>query len=249
MNLRAIRPLVALALSASVSAHATEIKVLSTQAMRSVMEQMIPEFERASGHRVTIEFNTANLMANRIKSGETPDFAILTPQLVDELAKLGKMTAASKVTLARAGVGIAVRAGAPRPDIGNADALKRVLLNAKSIAYTSTGQSGAYFAGLIARLGIADEVKAKAKIPVGGSTGELVVKNEAEMAVQQLPELLATPGLDVVPLPPELQNMTAFAAGVCVDAKQPAAAKALIDFLSTPAAARVIKAKGLEPGA
>jgi molybdate transport system substrate-binding protein len=249
MNLRANRVLIALAFSASVTAHAAEVKVLSTQAMRSVMEQMIPEFERASGHRVTIEFNTANLMANRIKGGETPDFAILTPQLVDELAKLGKMSAASKITLARAGVGIAVRTGAPRPDISTPDALKRTLLNAKSIAYTSTGQSGAYFAGLIERLGIAAEVKAKAKIPAGGSTGELVVKNEAEMAVQQLPELLATPGLDVVPLPPELQNMTAFAAGICAGARQPEAAQALINFLSTPAAARVIKAKGLEPGA
>jgi molybdate transport system substrate-binding protein len=173
---------------------------------------------------------------------------MLTPALLDELAKLGRTAAGSNVTIARSGVGIAVRTGTPRPDIGTPEALKRTLLDAKSIAYTSSGQSGTYFAGLIERLGIAAEVKAKAKIPAGGSTGELVVKREADMAVQQMPELLATPGLDVVPLPPQLQNMTAFAAGVGAAAQQAEGAQALIRFLTTPAAARVIKAKGMEPG-
>ena len=230
-------------------AGAAEIKVLSTMALRSVMEQMIPEFERASGHKVSIAYETSNLIANRIKNGESADLAILTPPLIDELAKLGRIAAGSNVALARSGVGIAVRAGAPKPDIGSAEALKRALLNAKSIAYTSTGQSGTYFAGLIERLGIAAEVKAKAKIPTGGSTGELVAKNEAEMAVQQIPELMATPGIELVgPLPPELQYVTVFSAGVFAGAGQADAAQALLKFLSTPAAARVIKAKGMEPG-
>ena len=244
----AARATLALALGVCSSAHAAEIKVLSTMALRSVMEELLPDFERASGHKVIIAYDTANIMAGRVGRGEPVDLAILTPALLDELAKAGRTVAGSNVTLARSGVGIAVRAGAPRPDIGTADALKRTLLDAKSIAYTSSGQRGAYFAGLIERLGIAAEVKAKAKIPAGGSTGELVVKHEAEMAVQQMPELLATPGLDVVPLPPQLQYMTAFAAGVCAAAQQSDAAQALIRFLTTPAAARVIKAKGMEPG-
>ena len=244
----AARTALALALTVCAGAHAAEIKVLSTMALRSVMEELLPEFERASGHRVIIAYDTANIMANRVKGGEAVDLAIVTPALLDELAKAGRTVSGSHVTLARSGVGLAVRLGAPRPDIGTADALKRTLLGAKSIAYTSSGQSGTYFAGLIERLGIAAEVRAKAKIPAGGSTGELVVKNEAEMAVQQMPELLATPGLDVVPLPPQLQHMTAFAAGTCAAAQQPEAAQALIRFLTTPAAARVIKAKGMEPG-
>jgi molybdate transport system substrate-binding protein len=230
------------------NASAAAIKVLSAMALRSVMEQLLPEFERVSGHRVVIEYETANIMANRVRGGEAADLAILTPSLLDELAKFGRIAAGSNVTLARSGVGIAVRAGALRPDISSPAALKQTLLDAKSIAYTSSGQSGTYFAGLIERLGIVAEVRAKAKIPAGGSTGELVVGNEVEMAVQQLPELLAIPGLEVVPLPPELQNMTAFAAGVCTGAQQPAAAQALISFLLTPDAARVIQAKGMEPG-
>jgi molybdate transport system substrate-binding protein len=229
-------------------AAAGEIKVLSTMALRSVMEELIPAFERASGHRVVIAYDTANIMANRIKGGEAADLAILTPALLDELAGLGRIAAGGSVMISRSGVGIAVRAGSPRPDISTQAAFTRVLLDAKSIAYTSSGQSGTYFAGLIERLGIAAEVKAKARIPAGGSTGELVIKNEAEIAVQQMPELLATPGLIVVPLPPELQNMTAFAAGFGMPAKEPAGARALVDFLQTPAAARVIRAKGMEPG-
>jgi molybdate transport system substrate-binding protein len=229
-------------------AGAAEIRILSTMALGSVMEELLPEFERASGHNVAIEYETANIMANRVRNGEAADLAILTPALLDELAKLGRIAAGSNVTLARSGVGIGVRASAPRPDISSPAALKETLLKAKSIAYTSSGQSGTYFARLIERLGIAEEVRAKAKIPAGGSTGELVIRNEAEMAVQQLPELLATPGLVVVPLPPELQNMTAFAAGVSTGAQQPAAAQALIRFLTMPAAAQVIKAKGMEPG-
>jgi molybdate transport system substrate-binding protein len=244
----AARTALTMALTVCAGAHAAEVKVLSTMALRSVMEELLPDFERASGHRVIIAYDTANIMANRVKGGEMVDLAILTPALLDELAKLGRTAAGSNVTIARSGVGLAVRTGTPRPDIGSAEALKRTLLDAKSIAYTSSGQSGTYFAGLIERLGIAAEVRAKAKIPAGGSTGELVVKNEADMAVQQMPELLATPGLDVVPLPPQLQFMTAFAAGTGAAAQQPEAAQALIRFLTTPAAARVIKAKGMEPG-
>jgi len=245
------RMIAALALLActATGAAAADIRVLSTMALRSVMEEMIPQFERASGHRVVATFDTSNLMAERVRNGEAVDLAILTPALIDELATQGRIATGSNVRLARSGVGIVVRAGAPKPDIGSVDALKRALLAAKSIAYTSTGQSGTYFAGLIEKLGIAAEVKTKARIPAGGSTGELVAKGEAEMAVQQIPELMATPGVDLVgPLPKEVQYMTAFSAGVSATASQAEAARALLKFLTTPEAARVIRAKGMEPG-
>ena len=136
--------------------------------------------------------------------------------------------------------------GLPKPDISSPDELKRALLDAKSIAYTRTGASGMHFAKVIERLGIADQVKAK--IPAGGSVGELVARGEAEMAVQQIPELLAAPSIQYGgPLPPELQNFTVFSAAVLTGARQAEAAKALVDFLTTPAAVRVFKAKGMEP--
>jgi molybdate transport system substrate-binding protein len=234
----------------SVAACSAEIKVLSTMAVRSVMEQLIPEFERASGHKVVIAYDTSNIMAKRVQDGEAVDLAILTPALIEDLAQQGKVVPGSNVMVARSGVGIAVRAGAPKPEIGTVEALTRTLLDAKSIAYTSTGQSGTYFAGLIDRLGIGEQVRAKAKIPKGGSTGDLVARNEAEMAVQQIPELMATKGIELIgPLPAEVQYMTDFSAGVAAGARQPDAAQALIIFVTTPEAARVIKAKGMEPGA
>jgi molybdate transport system substrate-binding protein len=227
---------------------AAEIKVLSTNGVRSALVEMLPEFERATGHKVSVDYDTANTLFERIKSGETADLAILTRPTIDELIKQGKVGTGEGKDLARSGIGVAVRAGLPKPDIGSADALKRALLDAKSIAFTKTGASGIYFAKVVERLGIEDQVNAKAKVPAGGLVGELVAKGEAEMAVQQVPELLAVPGIQYVgPLPPELQNFTLFCAGVLSGARQPEAAKALVDFLKTPAAARVYKAKGMEP--
>jgi molybdate transport system substrate-binding protein len=246
--MRALFALAAAWFAFAPAAGAAELKVLSTMAMRSVMEEMIPQFERASGHKVTIAYDTANIMAKRLQDGAAADLVVLTPALVEQLAKQGKTVAGSNVTLARSGVGIAIRAGATKPDLSNTGAVKKALLEAKSIAYTSTGQSGTYFASLIEKMGIAAEVKAKARIPAGGSTGELVAKNEAEMAVQQIPELMATPGIQFVgPLPPEIQYMTVFSAGVVAEAAQPDVAEAFIRFLGTPAAAKVIRAKGMEP--
>jgi len=145
-------------------------------------------------------------------------------------------------------VGVAVLAGAPKPDIGSVEALKRTLLRAASVAYTQEGASGMHFAGVIERLGIANEVKAKAVRQPGGLVGELVAAGKAEIAIQQIPELLAVPGIELVgPLPSEIQLVTVTAAGVFSGAEQAAAARSLIEFLAAPAAARVIQAKGLEP--
>jgi molybdate transport system substrate-binding protein len=185
---------------------------------------------------------------DRIKGGETADLAILIGPAIDQLLKQGKAKAGSRADLARVGNGVSVRAGAPKPDIGSVDAFKRALLEAKSVAYSSTGASGIYFEGLIQRLGIADQMKAKLK-PVPGAAGELVAKGEAELAVQQISELVAVPGTELVgPFPPELQDVTVFSAAVFADSKQAAAAQALVKFLSTPAAARVYKAKSMQPG-
>lgn len=225
------------------------IQVICSNSSRAVMDELLPAFERASGHHVTINYATAVQALSRIRDGATTDAIILNAQSIDELTKQGKIAADSRRELARCGVGIAVRAGAPKPDIGSVEAFKRALLDAKSIAHTEAGASGIHFLGLIDRLGIAAQVKAKTRTRPGGLIGELVAKGEAELAVQQIPELMAVAGIDVVgPLPPELQSTTTVTAAVFAGARQPEAARAFLAFLSTPAAARIFKARGLEPG-
>lgn len=227
---------------------AARLKVLTSNSMRAVMNELVPEFERTSGYKVALSYDPAKVMLSRIRNGETADVAILGSSVIDELAKEGRIAADTRVVLARCGVGIAVRAGASKPDISSVEAFKRALLNASSIAYTIDGASGMHFAGLIERLGITEDVKSKAKRRQGGLIGELVARGEAEIAIQQIPELMAVPDIDLVgPIPQELQKITAVSAGVFRDAGEPQAARALLEFLSTPAAARVIKAKGLEP--
>ena len=228
---------------------AAGINVLCSNSSHAVMDELVPAFERASGHKVSIGYDTAILTLSRIKGGETADAVILNAPAIDELTKQGRIAAGSRRTLARCGVGIAVRAGAPKPDIGSVEAFKRALLDAKSIAHTEAGASGIYFAGLIERLGIAAQVQAKARTRPGGLIGRLVASGEAELAVQQIPELMAVAGIDLVgPLPPELQLISTVTAAVFANAKQPDAAQALLAFLATPAAARVFKTHGLEPG-
>lgn len=228
---------------------AAGIKVLCSNSSHAVMEELLPAFERASGHQVSINYDTAILTLSRIKSGETADLVILNAPAIDELTKQGRIAAGSRHTLARCGVGIAVRAGAPKPDISSVEAFRRALLDAKSIAHTEAGASGIHFLGLIERLGIAAQVKAKARTRPGGLIGKLVASGEAELAVQQIPELMAVAGIDLVgPLPHELQIISTITAAVFEDARQPDAAQALLEFLTTPSAARVFKANGLDPG-
>jgi molybdate transport system substrate-binding protein len=226
----------------------SDVTVFTSNSMRAVMSELVPQFERASGRKVALSYDPALVMLRRITSGETADLAILGASVMDELTKQGKFASGSRRVLARSRVGVAVRAGAPRPDIGSVEAFTRTLLSAKSIAHTLEGASGIHFASLIERLGIASEVKAKAVTRAGGLIGELVARGEAELAVQQVSELMAVPGIELVgPLPQELQSITVVSAGVFVASRQPDAAQALLDFLSTPAAARVIRAAGLEP--
>ena len=168
---------------------AAGIKVLCSNSSHAVMEELLPAFERASGHKVSISYDTAILTLSRIKGGETADLVILNAPAIDELTKQRRIAAGNRRTLARCGVGIAVRAGAPRPDIGSVEAFKRALLDAKSIAYTEAGASGIHFAGLIERLGIAAQVKAKARTRPGGLIGKLVANGEAEHPEQQIPQI------------------------------------------------------------
>jgi molybdate transport system substrate-binding protein len=230
------------------SAHAAEIRVLSSNGVHSVTAEMVPQFERATGNKVSIDYYTANQALGLIKKGEFADLVILTRPAIDGLIKDGKIAKGGGKDLARSGVGVAIRAGLPKPDISTGDKLKRALLDAKSITFTKTGGSGIHFVKVAERLGIADQVNAKAITPEGGAVGPIVANGEAEMAVQQIPELLAVKTIQYVgPLPEGFQLFTQFTAGVLSGAKQAAAAKALIDFLTTPAAAQLFKAKGFEP--
>jgi molybdate transport system substrate-binding protein len=229
-------------------AQAAEIRVLSSNGVHSVMVDMVPAFERATGHKISIDYNTANQIVDRIKRGESADLVIVTRPTTDGLLKEGKIVKGTDKILGRSGVGVAIRAGLPKPDISTPDKLKEALLNAKSITFTKTGGSGIHFMKVAERLGIADQVNAKAKVPEGGAVGPLVARGEAEMAVQQIPELMAVKEIQYLgPLPKELQTSTVFTTGVTADARQAEAARALVDFLTTPAAVRAFTAKGLEP--
>ena len=224
------------------------MKVFTGNSMHGPLDELVPQFERSTGHKVSVTYDPAQIVLKRVQAGETADLAILGRAVLEELVKHGKIAADSQRSIARCGVGIGVRAGAPKPDVSSADALKRALLGAKSIAYTTSGASGIHFANVIERLGIAEQVKAKGVTRPGGLIGELVASGEAEIAVQQIPEIMTVPGIELAgPLPPELQNVTLSSAGIFVDSTQPHVARAFLDFLCTPAAARVFEAKGLEP--
>jgi molybdate transport system substrate-binding protein len=223
---------------------AAEIKVICSGAMRPALEELAPQFERASGHKLAISFAGTNVIRDRVQAGEAVDVIILAATAVDALLREGKL--AAKVDLVRSGVGVGVRAGAPRPDLSSAEAFKRTLLAAKSFS-RSEGPSGVYIAALLERMGIADAMKAKTVVVRGRLVGDALVKGEADIGVQQVSELKSVPGVDVLPMPAEIQHITVFAAGLSVAAKASEAVQALIKFLTSPAAAPVIRAKGLEP--
>jgi molybdate transport system substrate-binding protein len=229
--------------------HADEVRVMASNAFKEAYLELVPQFEQASKHKVVTRFVGSADIMQRMKAGESTDLVILAANSVDELIGLGKVVPGSRVDLAKSGVGVAVRAGAPRPDISSADALKRTLLAATSIGYSS-GPSGAYLAGLFQRMGIADELKPKIRqTPPGVAVGDLVARGEAEIGFQQVSELLPVKGIDFLgPLPPDIQQITVFSAGLHVGANEPDAARALVRFLTSPAAVPAIRRNGMEPG-
>lgn len=229
---------------------AAEIKVLTAGAFKQVLLALVPEFEKQTGHKVIVENATVGVLTKRIGGGEAFDLAVLTPRAVDDLTKQGKFADGSRQNLARVGVGVVVKDGTPKPDISSVDAFKKSLLAAKSVAYidpAAGGSSGIYVSGLLDKLGIAAEVKPKAKLIHGGAVAEHIARGEAEVGIHQISEILPVKGIVLVgPLPAEIQNYTIYAAGLGANAKQAEAAKALIKALTGPAAADVLKSKGMQ---
>jgi len=218
---------------------------MASAAFKEAYLELVPQFERASKHKVNNLWVPSVQMMSRLKGGEKVDLVILSADSLDELIKAGII--ASRTDLARSGVGMAVRAGAPKPDISSAEALRRAVLAAKSVVY-STGPSGIYLAGLFRRMGIEDQVKPKLKQVQGEPAGASVARGEAEIGFQQMSELLPVPGIDIVgPLPPDAQKITTFSVGLHARANEPDAANALVQFLTAPEAAPVIQKKGMEP--
>jgi molybdate transport system substrate-binding protein len=225
-----------------------EIKVLSSIATREAYNELVPQFERETGHRVTTAWaGTVDIMKRMAAGGERHDLVVISSTELEDLIKQGKIAAGSRVDLAKSGIGVAVRSGAPKPDISSVEALKRALLSAKSVGYTS-GPSGVYMAGLIERMGIAAEVKAKFRsVPSGGTIGTIVASGDCEIGFQQVSELVHIKGTDYVgPLPTEVQRVTVFSSGIQAGAANAQAARQLQQFLTTPASAAVMRKHGLE---
>ncbi len=223
-----------------------DLKILSGGAMRSLMTDLMPLFEQASGIKVAIEFRLTSVLQQEIEAGAVFDIALLPRPELDGLARAGRIAAGSIADITRSSVGLAVRAGAPKPDIATVEGFKQALLNAQSIAY-SDGPSGAYIAALLERLGIADAMKSKTKL-TGRPVAELMASGEAEIGMQQIVAILPVKGAELVgPLPSELQNVIIYAAGASTSAQNGAGAKNCIDFMRSPTAAHLIRAKGMEP--
>ncbi len=234
-------------------AYGVEIRVMTSGAFTVAYLEIIPEFERATQNKIETKFgasrgNAPDSIPSRLKRDEPVDVVILAGPALDELIKQDKVVEGSRVDLVRSRIGMAVRAGAPKPDISSVEALKRALLDAKSIAY-SASVSGNYLSKeLFPELGIADKILGKCKRIESERVGTVVARGDAEISFQQISELLPIPGIDYVgPLPPEVQRVSVFSAGVAVSAKEPDAARELIKYLASPAAAPAIRKSGLEP--
>lgn len=226
------------------------LKILSTHALIEVLKALAPGFERAHGCRLEFSFDPTQATRRRIENGETFDIAIITRPAIDELTAAGKIVPDACVTLGRTGLGISVRAGAPKPDIGSVEAFKRTLLAAKSVVRSREGASGALFAAALERLGIAEAMRDRIVIAGSGRVAEFVARGEAELAVQQISELKPVKGADFVgPFPPGFQHETVFGAGIASTSRARELAEAFIALLAAPASAHLFTASGLEPAA
>jgi molybdate transport system substrate-binding protein len=232
-------------------AGAAEVKVLTAGAFKQVLLAVVPAYEKETGNKVTVENDTVGALLKRIEAGAAFDVVIVSPSAVDDLAKNGKVVVGSRTNLARVGVGVVVREGAPRPDISSVDAFKRALLAAKSVAYidpAAGGSSGIFVDHLLDKLGIAAEIKPKAKLIQGGAVADHIADGEAEIGIHQISEILPVKGVALVgPLPAEIQNYTVYAAGIGTNAKDAEAAKALIKLLAGAEGVAALKSKGMEP--
>ena len=240
-----------LALAAAPATQATEIRVLTAGAYKQVVLALLPGFEKQTGYKVVVDNGTTGELKKTIEGGEAFDLLIITPAAIGELTKAGKLASGSEVKLATVGVGVVVKEGAAKPDISTVEKFKRALLAAKSVAYidpASGGSSGIYIDKLLVKLGIAEQIRAKAKLKNGGLVADLVASGEAELGIHQISEIMPVKGTTLVgPLPKEIQNTTTYAVALSASTKNKDSAKALISTLHGPAAAAVLKAKGMDP--
>lgn len=225
-----------------------EITILCSNGLAGVMAELRPRFEVDSGARLAVRLGTANALAKEIQEGAAFDLAVLTSAAIEELSRKGKIVAGTRVDIARSCVGVTVRPGARKPDLGTVAAFTRTLLDAKSIIFTSLGASGQHFASILPRLGIEEEVRRKATIPEGGLVAERVVTGEIALGIQQVSEILAVPGAILAgPIPAEVQKYTVFSAGVAAGARSPNGAKELLRRLADASTLALATSKGMEP--
>ena len=231
------------------TAHSAEIKMIASAAIKGAVLELIPAFEKGSGHKVTTIWAGTEAITARISGGEVVDIVLIAAPNIDKLIAEGKLVAGSRADVAKAGIGVAVRAGLPKPDISSGEAVKNAVLAAKSVAYSS-GPSGVYLADLFKKMGIAEQIKDKVQqTPSGVQVGEVVARGEADLGFQQVSELLHLKGIHYLgPLPADIQFTTVFSAGLHRAAAAPDAARALTKFLTAPEAAPVIRRSGMEPG-
>jgi len=242
--------LVSLGVTVGAAAKAAEVKLLSASALHPAIDALIPEFEKSSGYKVTVEYGTAGAVAERVLKGEAADIILSSVQAVGRLETQGKVEPGNRIVVAKVGVGAFMRKGAAKPDISSADAFKSAMLAARSIAYPDPaggGASGIYVAKLLERMGIVAEMKSKTRLSTLETLYASVANGEVEIGFNQVSEILAQPTVELIaPLPPDIQNYTQFAPGIITGSNQADAARALVAFLSSPASRAVLKAKGFE---
>ncbi|MGH9678328.1 MAG: molybdate ABC transporter substrate-binding protein [Candidatus Acidiferrales bacterium] len=230
-------------------AEGAELRVLVSDGMKPPVQELTPQIERAIGCKLTPQFDSSKNLRDKIQAGEPFDAAVITGDVLDGLIQQGKITAASRADIARTGIGIGVRAGAAKPDVSTPEALKRTLLNAKSIGFNPTGASAVHIRAMLDRLGIAETLKPKLMLDAEpGGPQKNVAAGKTEIVITLIPEIQFFPGVELVgPVPEEFQSYINFAAGIAPNARDPKAARAMIEFLKGPVAAAAIKSKALEP--
>lgn len=235
-------------LTSGVMATAAEVKVMAGGGMRGALGELLPQFERATGHKILIQYGGGATFKKQIEAGEAFDLVIIDAAEVDDLIKQGKIAGDTRMDIVRVGIGVAVREGASKPDISSIDAFKNTLLTVKSFTYAPEGSTGRHLPKVFERLGITEQVKDKTKPNALNRVAQVVADGEVELAIAGLATLISAKGVQIAGLlPAELQSWFVNTAGVSATAGQPDAAKALIKYLTTPEAAAVLKAKGMEP--
>jgi molybdate transport system substrate-binding protein len=232
-----------------IGSHTGQLRVLTTRSIATVLEKIGADFERRSGRTLSISTDVAIRMVRRVHAGEPFDVLVAAPAQIDELIRGAKIILDTRTDLARSGIGVAVRAGAPTPDVSSVEAFTRALIAARSIAYLKEGQSGVYVAGVLERLGVADTIRSKLTLPETDIVSELVARGDVELGIVVITQILTTPGVALAgPLPPEIQAHITFVGGISAESKFIDAAKDLMAFLKSPAAISVMRSQGMEPG-